>query len=105
MRRIRATPTGRAIWRWSASFWLCVAAHECGHMLAARRFGLIPKGCDPAAAHRRHALRRIAMRRNRSRRCGVVWQREIRLALIGPLVNLALACIRNRGVDRRGARG
>src|SRR5579864_7088424 len=21
----------------------CVAAHECGHMLAARRFGLIPK--------------------------------------------------------------
>ncbi len=34
----------------------CVAAHECGHMLAARRFGLIPKGGDSAAAHRRRAV-------------------------------------------------
>jgi Zn-dependent protease len=34
----------------------CVGAHECGHMLAARRVGLIPKAVILLAAHRRRAL-------------------------------------------------
>ena len=65
----------------------CVAAHECGHMLYARRMGLIPKVVillpltgvalyDESRAEKQPAQVRA---------------REIRLALIGPLVNLALA--------------
>jgi Zn-dependent protease/CBS domain-containing protein len=68
----------------------CVAAHEFGHILAARRHGLVPKAMillpltgvtlfdEPRAANPAPAD---------------LWKREIRLALIGPLVNLGLACI------------
>jgi Zn-dependent protease/CBS domain-containing protein len=69
----------------------CVAAHEIGHMLVARRYGLIPKAVillplsgvtvfdesrteSPAAA-------------------GGNWKREVRIALVGPLVNVVLAMI------------
>jgi len=68
----------------------CVAAHECGHMLAARRLGMIPKAVillpltgvalyDESRAERQPPE--------------VAWQREVRLALVGPLVNLALALL------------
>jgi len=68
---------------------VCVAAHECGHILASRRFGLVPKAVillpltgvtlyDEPRAEKLPA--------------GAWWKREIRLALVGPLVNLALAC-------------
>src|ERR1700691_6508912 len=66
----------------------CVAAHEIGHMLVARRAGLIPKAvillplggvtvfdesrAEPPAS-------KVA-----------VWEREVRLALTGPLVNVGL---------------
>jgi Zn-dependent protease/CBS domain-containing protein len=67
----------------------CVGAHECGHMLAARRFGLMPKAVillpltgvtlyDEPHPEKPHPLT-------------LFWKREIRLALVGPLVNLALA--------------
>jgi Zn-dependent protease/CBS domain-containing protein len=67
---------------------LAVAAHELGHMLAARRYGLVPKAVillpltgvalyDEARSERPNpALART---------------REIRLAIVGPLVNLAFA--------------
>jgi len=66
----------------------CVAAHECGHMLAARRLGLVPKAVillpltgvvlyDESKAEKQNPV--------------LLWKREIRLALVGPLVNLALA--------------
>jgi Zn-dependent protease/CBS domain-containing protein len=66
----------------------CVGAHEWGHILAARRFGMIPKAVillpltgvtlyDESKIEKQPAL--------------PLWQREIRLALIGPLVNLFLA--------------
>ena len=69
----------------------CVAAHECGHMFAARRFGLIPKAVillpltgvtlyDEPRAEKTHSP-------------APLWQRELRLALAGPLANLALACL------------
>jgi Zn-dependent protease/predicted transcriptional regulator len=71
----------------------CVAAHEAGHMLYARRMGLIPKAVillpltgvvvyDESRAAKLPASAHVHIQ-----------DREIRLALIGPLVNLALAAL------------
>jgi Zn-dependent protease/CBS domain-containing protein len=69
----------------------CVAAHECGHMFAARRVGLIPKAVILLP------LTGVALydepRTEKPQAAGLVWQREVRLALIGPLVSVALACL------------
>src|ERR1039458_6865726 len=69
----------------------CVAPHECGHMFAARRVGLIPKAVILLP------LTGVALydepRTEKPQAAGLVWQREVRLALIGPLVSLALACL------------
>jgi Zn-dependent protease/CBS domain-containing protein len=69
----------------------CVAAHECGHMLAARRVGLIPKAVILLP------LTGVALydepRTEKPLPADLLWQREIRLALIGPLVSLALGCL------------
>jgi Zn-dependent protease len=68
----------------------CVAAHEFGHMLAARRFGLIPKAVillpltGVALYDETHVEKQPA---------ALMWKREVRIALIGPLVNLALASL------------
>ena len=67
---------------------LAVATHELGHMFAARRYGLVPKAVillpltgvalyDEARSERPNAALARA--------------REIRLAIVGPLVNLAFA--------------
>jgi Zn-dependent protease/CBS domain-containing protein len=66
----------------------CVGAHECGHMLAARRFGLIPKAVIllPLTGVALYDESRIEKQSS-----ALMWQRELRLALIGPLMNLALA--------------
>lgn len=66
----------------------CVAAHECGHMLAARRFGLTPKAVIllPLTGVALYDESRV------EKHPAANWvKREIRLALVGPLVNLALA--------------
>jgi Zn-dependent protease/CBS domain-containing protein len=68
----------------------CVAAHEIGHMLVARRYGLIPKavillplcGVTVFDESRSETADPVA-----------VWNRDVRIALIGPLVNLVLAII------------
>ncbi len=69
----------------------CVAAHECGHMLAARRFGMIPKAVILLP------LTGVALydesRAEKTQPSAPIWKREIRLALVGPLVSLALACL------------
>ncbi len=71
----------------------CVAAHECGHILMARRFGLTPKGVillpltgvtlyDESGAEKLQT----------GAQPGVIpWKREIQIAIVGPLVSLALA--------------
>lgn len=66
----------------------CVAAHECGHMLAALRFGLTPKAVIllPLTGVALYDESRLEKQPG-----GNWWKREIRLALVGPLVNLALA--------------
>jgi len=77
----------------------CVAAHEIGHILAARRVGMIPKALillpltgvtlyDESRAEKPPA--------------SPMWQREIRLALIGPLVNLALALLSAAAITASG---
>jgi Zn-dependent protease/CBS domain-containing protein len=69
----------------------CVAAHECGHMLAARRLGMIPKAVILLP------LTGVTLydesRAEKSQPAAVLWKREIQLALVGPLVNLVLAAL------------
>src|SRR5215469_17035360 len=66
----------------------CVAAHECGHLFAARRFGLIPKAIillplTGVALYDESRLERQPT--------ALMWKREVRIAVLGPLVSLALA--------------
>jgi Zn-dependent protease/CBS domain-containing protein len=69
----------------------CVAAHECGHMFAARRVGLIPKAVIllPLTGVTLYDESRL----EKPQPAALLWKREIRLALVGPLVNLALAAL------------
>jgi Zn-dependent protease len=82
----------------------CVAVHECGHMLAARRIGLIPKAVIllPLTGVALYEEPRI----EKPPPPALLWKREIRLALVGPLVSLILACLAatvvaasGRGID------
>jgi len=78
----------------------CVIAHECGHMLAARRFGLIPKAVILLP------LTGVALydepRAEKPQPAALPWKREVRLALIGPLVSLALAGLATAVVTASG---
>jgi Zn-dependent protease/CBS domain-containing protein len=69
----------------------CVAAHEAAHMLAARRIGLIPKAMIllPLTGVALYDESRV----EKPQSPAAVWQREIRLALVGPLASFALACL------------
>jgi Zn-dependent protease/CBS domain-containing protein len=69
----------------------CVAAHECGHMFAARRVGLIPKAVIllPLTGVTLYDESRL----EKPQPATLLWKREIRLALVGPLVNLAFAAV------------
>jgi Zn-dependent protease/CBS domain-containing protein len=66
----------------------CVAAHEAGHMLLARRFGLIPKAVIllPLTGVALYDESRLEKQPS-----ALMWKREVRITLVGPLVNLALA--------------
>jgi Zn-dependent protease/CBS domain-containing protein len=68
----------------------CVGAHEVGHMLAARRYGMIPKAVillplSGVTLFDESRVEKVPL--------GTDWKRDIRLALVGPLVNLALALL------------
>jgi Zn-dependent protease/CBS domain-containing protein len=68
-----------------------VAAHEFGHILAAHRFGLIPKAVillpltGVTLFDETHG--------EKPQPASMLWKREIRLAVMGPLVNVALAAL------------
>jgi Zn-dependent protease/CBS domain-containing protein len=66
----------------------CVAAHECGHLFAARRFGLIPKAVIllPLTGVALYDESRVEKQPT-----ALMWKREIRITLVGPLVSLAVA--------------
>jgi Zn-dependent protease/CBS domain-containing protein len=78
----------------------CVAAHECGHIFAARRIGLIPKALIllPLTGVALYDESRV----EKTQPAGLVWRRDIRLALMGPLVSLALACLAAAAVTASG---
>jgi Zn-dependent protease/CBS domain-containing protein len=69
----------------------CVAAHEIGHMLVARRYGLIPKAVillplsGVTVFDETHAEKPASG--------AAAWKREVCIALTGPLVNIVLAMI------------
>src|SRR5579871_1482561 len=66
----------------------CVAAHEFGHIVVARRLGLIPKAVIllPLTGVALYDESKVQKQPS-----AMIWRREIRFALAGPLVNLALA--------------
>jgi Zn-dependent protease/CBS domain-containing protein len=68
-----------------------VVAHECGHIFAARRVGLIPKAVIllPLTGVALYDESRV----EKLQPAGSVWKRDVRLAAIGPLLSLALACL------------
>jgi Zn-dependent protease/CBS domain-containing protein len=69
----------------------CVAAHEIGHMLVARRYGLIPKAVillplsGVTVFDETHAEKPAS--------AAAAWTREFLIAFTGPLVNIVLAII------------
>ncbi len=66
----------------------CVAAHELGHMLASRRFGMVPKAVILLP------ITGVALyEEGRAERQVPTLKREIVLAAIGPLTSVALAGI------------
>jgi Zn-dependent protease/CBS domain-containing protein len=77
----------------------CVGAHECGHILAARRVGLIPKAVIllPLTGVALYDESRIEKQPP-----ALTWKREIRLALVGPLVNLAFAGVAIAAITASG---
>jgi Zn-dependent protease/CBS domain-containing protein len=66
----------------------CVAAHEAGHMLLARRSGMVPKAVILLPLS---GVTIYDESRSEKPVVAEAWRREIRLALVGPLVNLVLA--------------
>jgi len=66
----------------------CVAAHEAGHMLAARRMGMVPKAVIllPLTGVTLYDESRL----EKPQPAALLWKREIRLALVGPIISLAL---------------
>jgi Zn-dependent protease/CBS domain-containing protein len=69
----------------------CVAAHEIGHMLVARRFGLTAKAIIllPLGGVTVFDESRVA----KPEAPEAIWRREVRIALTGPLVNLLFAIV------------
>ncbi|HTT23755.1 MAG TPA: site-2 protease family protein [Candidatus Sulfotelmatobacter sp.] len=81
----------------------CVGAHECGHLLLARRFDLIPKAIIllPLTGVALYDESRVQRQST-----ALMWRREVRITLMGPLVSLALASLSasvitasNSGID------
>jgi Zn-dependent protease/CBS domain-containing protein len=66
----------------------CVGIHECAHMIASRRVGLVPKAVILLP------ITGVALyeeSRTEKQSAPFLWKREIWLALVGPLANLAVA--------------
>jgi Zn-dependent protease/CBS domain-containing protein len=70
---------------------VCVGAHEFAHMLAARRYGLVPKAVIllPLTGVTIYDESKV----QKPQTPALLWKREVQIAVVGPLVNLALALI------------
>jgi Zn-dependent protease/CBS domain-containing protein len=69
----------------------CVAAHEIGHMLVARRSGLIAKAVILLPLSGVTVFDEARAEVNQPP--DVLWKRELRIALVGPAVNLLFAAL------------
>jgi len=69
----------------------CVAAHEIGHMLVARRAGLVPKAVILLPLSGVTVFEESRAQQPES--TAAAWTREVRIALTGPLLNLGFALI------------
>jgi len=69
----------------------CVAAHEIGHMLVARRFGLIAKAVILLPLSGVTVFDESWVEAPAS--VDAAWKRDVKIALTGPLVNLLFAAI------------
>ena len=77
----------------------CVAVHEIGHMMAARRFGMVPKAVILLP------LTGVALYeepRTQKPPSILPWKREIWLAMVGPIVSLGLAAISAAAITAYG---
>ena len=81
----------------------CVAAHEVGHMLVALRMGMVPKAVILLP------LTGVTLydeqRGEKTQPATLLWKREVHLALVGPLVNFALASLAVAVVSSLGRGG
>jgi Zn-dependent protease/CBS domain-containing protein len=68
----------------------CVIAHEFGHIIFARRYGLVPKAMILLPLT---GVTLYDEPQGEKQTAGSLWIREIRLAVVGPLVNLALGLL------------
>jgi Zn-dependent protease len=70
----------------------CVAAHEIAHMFAARRYSMTPKAVIllPLTGVTLYDEPRVAGDKQQAE---LLWTREVRLALVGPFVNLILGVL------------
>src|SRR5579871_3534169 len=78
----------------------CVGIHECAHMIASRRVGLIPKAVILLP------ITGVALyeeSRTEKQSAPFLWKREIWLALVGPLANLAVAAFATAAITASGA--
>src|ERR1700720_1383301 len=72
----------------------CVGAHEAGHIIASRRVGMIPKAVILLPLSGVTLFEESRKEKDKDKpKAVVLWKREIKLALVGPLVNLALAFV------------
>jgi Zn-dependent protease/CBS domain-containing protein len=69
----------------------CVAAHECAHILAARRFQLVPKAMIllPLTGVTIYDESKV----EKPQTAELAWKRELQIAVVGPLVSFALALL------------
>ncbi len=87
----RRTPNGPRDLALAGIVLACVAAHEIGHMLVARRAGLVPKAVILLPLSGVTVFDESRIEKPESPE--TAWKREVRIALAGPLVNLAFAMI------------
>ncbi len=80
----------------------CVAVHEIGHLLVARRAGLIPKAVILLPLGGVTVFEESRPERPESG--AAVWKREVRIAVTGPLMNLAFATIAAGMIRATGTR-
>src|SRR5579864_4321564 len=69
----------------------CIGVHECGHMLIAHRYGLVPKAVIllPLTGVTIYDESKV----EKPQTAELAWKRELRITVVGPLVSFTLALL------------